>query len=144
MVYLFGNIPSEMRNTNLTEVWFTKLLIVLLWLGAQEPALHAGAEEPLLPHGGVQEEICGSIPSCGNSQGRLQVQWVTAGKPRSTITCSTYWHSLSAGSVQKNFIIAYINSINIFVYLHCLTVLSAHQSLLKHRRIPFTSMKAAT
>lgn len=74
---------------------FTKVLIVLLWAGAQEPALHAGVEESLLPHGGVQEEICRSVPSCGNSQGCLQVQWVAAGKLLSTIPCLTYWHSLN-------------------------------------------------
>lgn len=47
---------------------------MLLLPGTQEPAFHAGAEEPLLSHGGVQEEICGSITSCGNTQGRLQVE----------------------------------------------------------------------
>lgn len=40
----------------------------ILCPGAQEPALHAGAEEPFLSHGGLQEEICRSITSCGNPQ----------------------------------------------------------------------------
>lgn len=55
--------------------------------GAQEPPLHAGAEEPLLPHGGVQEEVRGSITRCGDPQRCLQVQRVTAGNSPSAIAC---------------------------------------------------------
>lgn len=50
------------------------LLLLVLQLGAQKSALHARTEEPVLPHGGVQEEIRGSVTGCGDPQRRLQIQ----------------------------------------------------------------------
>lgn len=48
-------------------------------LGAQEFALHAGAEESLFLDGGIQKEICRPVQGRGDPQGCLQVQRVAAG-----------------------------------------------------------------
>lgn len=73
VVYVCQSISWQNRTSLL--IW--RIFVFNCWLccmhlaGTQEPAFHAGAEEPFLPHGGVQEEICGSISRCGNTQRRL-------------------------------------------------------------------------